>query len=192
MTWKYIKTELSTTTYQYKIYEQEQQLTMLDWLELLKKSTDFIIFFVKILQENPFEAFFWECPAHEVTTVSQPFEFVLVESKQLPKMKTNSKAFQTYFEVGREVVVFDSLRGDAKLVVPTPIVEMNNYTHLANFVRTAPTKQVLTFWSTVGKAYYNSIQEGKRWLSTSGLGVPWLHVRIDSRPKYYCHRPYKL
>jgi hypothetical protein len=191
MTWKYIKTELSTTTYQYKIYEQEQQLTMLDWLELLQGSPDFISFFIKILQESPFEAFFWECPAYEVTTLRQPFEFVVVNSQQLPKVRPSMKAFQTYFEGDKKVVTFDSLRGDALLVVPTPIVELDRYTHLANFVRTAPTKQVLIFWSTVGKAYDNSIQEGKRWLSTSGLGVPWLHVRIDSRPKYYCHQKYK-
>ncbi len=30
-----------------------------------------------------------------------------------------------------------------------------------------------------------------RWLNTSGLGVPWLHVRIDSRPKYITYRPYR-
>lgn len=29
------------------------------------------------------------------------------------------------------------------------------------------------------------------WISTSGLGVPWLHVRIDDRPKYYQHAPYR-
>lgn len=29
------------------------------------------------------------------------------------------------------------------------------------------------------------------WVSTSGLGVSWLHVRLDSRPKYYTYAPYK-
>jgi len=28
------------------------------------------------------------------------------------------------------------------------------------------------------------------WLSTAGLGVSWLHVRLDTRPKYYRHRVY--
>jgi len=31
----------------------------------------------------------------------------------------------------------------------------------------------------------------RTWLSTSGLGVGWLHVRLDSRPKYYTYEPYK-
>ena len=28
------------------------------------------------------------------------------------------------------------------------------------------------------------------WLSTAGHGVAWLHVRLDSQPKYYRYRPY--
>jgi hypothetical protein len=35
------------------------------------------------------------------------------------------------------------------------------------------------------------LQAGRRfWISTSGLGVPWVHVRLDSYPKYYQYRPY--
>jgi len=29
------------------------------------------------------------------------------------------------------------------------------------------------------------------WVSTSGLGVAWLHVRLDARPKYYQYTPYR-
>jgi hypothetical protein len=29
------------------------------------------------------------------------------------------------------------------------------------------------------------------WLSTAGAGVAWLHVRLDDRPKYYGHGPYR-
>ena len=36
-----------------------------------------------------------------------------------------------------------------------------------------------------------SLTEDSVWLSTSGLGVYWLHVRLDSRPKYYTYEPYK-
>ena len=28
------------------------------------------------------------------------------------------------------------------------------------------------------------------WMSTSGAGVSWLHIRLDSRPKYYQYRPF--
>jgi hypothetical protein len=29
------------------------------------------------------------------------------------------------------------------------------------------------------------------WLGTAGAGVSWLHVRLDDRPKYYGHAPYR-
>jgi len=36
------------------------------------------------------------------------------------------------------------------------------------------------------------LQGGKTfWVSTSGLGVAWLHVRVDSKPKYYSHEAYR-
>ena len=30
------------------------------------------------------------------------------------------------------------------------------------------------------------------WLSTHGLGIPWLHIRIDTIPKYYSYKNYKI
>jgi len=35
------------------------------------------------------------------------------------------------------------------------------------------------------------ISDRPTWLSTAGLGVYWLHLRLDSRPKYYRYQPYK-
>ena len=29
------------------------------------------------------------------------------------------------------------------------------------------------------------------WLSTAGGGVDWLHMRLDKRPKYYRHLPWR-
>jgi uncharacterized protein DUF6940 len=29
------------------------------------------------------------------------------------------------------------------------------------------------------------------WVSTAGMGVPWLHVRLDTRPTYYRHAAYR-
>src|SRR5437773_8006599 len=34
-------------------------------------------------------------------------------------------------------------------------------------------------------------QDAPRWLNTEGTGVFYLHVRIDSRPKYYSWEEYK-
>jgi hypothetical protein len=31
----------------------------------------------------------------------------------------------------------------------------------------------------------------KIWMSTCGTGVYWLHLRLDSKPKYYTYAPYR-
>jgi hypothetical protein len=43
----------------------------------------------------------------------------------------------------------------------------------------------------VGDAVARRLSSAPLWLSTSGLGVAWLHVRLDERPKYYTHAPYR-
>ncbi len=77
------------------------------------------------------------------------------------------------------------------MIVPTPVGEESIYNHLASFVRSAPKKQTLEFWKKVGEEYDKKIGQETKWLSTAGLGVYWLHVRIDSRPKYYRFKKYK-
>jgi hypothetical protein len=65
------------------------------------------------------------------------------------------------------------------------------YGHLAAFVRGAPAEQREALWRTVGDALSRRLGAKPVWLSTAGAGVSWLHVRLDDRPKYYGHAPYR-
>ncbi len=65
------------------------------------------------------------------------------------------------------------------------------YTHLGRFLRGAPPVQIDSFWQAVGRAMKQRVSASPVWLSTAGMGVSWLHLRLDSRPKYYRHQPYK-
>ena len=68
------------------------------------------------------------------------------------------------------------------------------YTHLKKFVRHAPPNQVDALIREVGREMLQRIEEKgdeNVYLSTSGLGVSWLHMRMDARPKYYTYQPYK-
>ncbi|HLR31307.1 MAG TPA: hypothetical protein VK074_02380, partial [Fodinibius sp.] len=40
-------------------------------------------------------------------------------------------------------------------------------------------------WRITAEETLDAIGEEPRWLSTNGMGVFWLHMRIDRRPKYY-------
>ena len=61
-----------------------------------------------------------------------------------------------------------------------------SYATLKDFTDNAPKKQQQELWKLVAKeAKKQSKKFGKVWISTHGLGVPYLHVRISSKPKYY-------
>jgi hypothetical protein len=142
------------------------------------------------LAEAPFAAFRWETPGITVTSAARPFEFVLLDEPGLTR-RPDAEAFAEHFRAGEEVVSFANLRGDATLVVPCPVAEHAAYGHLAAFVRLAPEAQLDALWKLVGEAMGHRVGAKPVWLNTAGAGVSWLHVRLDDRPKYYGHEPYR-
>ena len=90
------------------------------------------------------------------------------------------------------VATFDNLGHDATLIAPCGAVP-SGCAHLASWCRTAPPEEQHAFWRAVGQAVqaWWRRSDAPLWLSTSGLGVHWLHVRLDERPKYITHRPYR-
>lgn len=90
------------------------------------------------------------------------------------------------------VVSFPNISGDTILVVPNEVSSSDNYTHLANFIRCGNKQQIDEFWRCVVGNYSSAIGTNPTWLSTAGLGVSWLHVRICNAPKYYRYEKYKL
>ncbi len=149
--------------------------------------------FNSLLTEAPFEAYRIETPALSLLSLDDPFEFVLINAPALVTRTADALTFAQYFkEPGVEVVEFKSLGGDAILLAPTPVGGHESYNHLAVFVRNAPESQVHSLWQMVGQVLMRVVSAEPRWFNTEGSGVAWLHVRIDSRPKYYGYQPYKV
>lgn len=71
-----------------------------------------------------------------------------------------------------------------------------SYAHLASFIRNSPYSQANSLWYTVAVVMHEKLLalngDEKIWISTSGLGVAWLHVRLDTIPKYYNWEPYQI
>ena len=175
-------------------------LTFGSVIKLLKTNQDFRNKLIEVLRENEYLAYFWETPAVSKRDVeSREFEFVLVEDKQLDRMNPDYGPFMEHFQHKDEtedVTSFPNLGGDAILVVPLPADDdKGDFSHLAKFIRNAPDRQAHNLLRTVGhevEKRLNTEDRGPLWLSTAGMGVPWLHVRLDSRPKYYSYSPYKV
>lgn len=154
-----------------------------------------------------FAAVYWECiPVTASKFESTEFEFVVIRAAGLARRKVDVGPYiEKFQELGgpMKVIAFESLSKDATLVVPCPVsLRMERfpqfYSHLASFLKrwkedpedAMHRNQVTLLWKTVGSSMLNRIAEETRsnrplWLSTSGHGVAWLHVRIDEFPKYY-------
>ncbi|MDW3645632.1 MAG: hypothetical protein R8P61_01050 [Bacteroidia bacterium] len=175
----------------YLISRNEISLTYQDFIDLLKRSAEFRSFYTSLLKEAPFQAYFWEQKAMTAASLDTPYEFVLVNSPSLARVSADRNSFARKFSQESSVVSFKNLGRDASLIVPCPADSKTDFPHLASFLRSAIEDQIQDFWKEVGRTYEADLGESPKWLSTSGLGVYWLHVRVDSRPKYYTYSPYR-
>ena len=100
----------------------------------------------------------------------------------LARRAPNARAFADHL---RETSTsFPNLGGRSMLVSPP---RTGPYGHLLAFARTAPDPLWHDLWQRVAEEVllWWSQERGSLWVSTHGGGVPWLHIRLDPRPKYY-------
>jgi len=172
-------------------------------LQLLKRQhAQFSHEFYKTLQhglgDGAGAAYFFETPPVMADSIhSKTFEFVLTAAHMLNHVQPDADAFSEYFPAEcPSVASFLNLGGDARLVSPCQVegTPPSAYTHLARFMNQASHTQISSFWSSAASEMLSHVekQAGRSvWMSTSGAGVYWLHLRLDSRPKYYTYSPYR-
>jgi hypothetical protein len=185
--------QIGRQTTKVTLSDDSRALSFGDVIGLWRDNNKFRGFFAALISQCPFHAFFWETPPVTKQRLDRSFEFVVIESGSLARLRPDPSPFASHFSSRRaeEVLAFPNLGGDAILVVPVPLADEACYTHLAQFLRTAPASQVDAFWRSTGVAMENRVSSAPTWLSTAGMGVSWLHLRLDSRPKYYRYEPYK-
>ncbi len=176
-----------------RVLEDETPISFRRFFGLLETSNVFARWFSGTLAAYEAAAFYWELPPLTTATIGHDTEYVLIDAPILAGFTPERAPFAEQFDrvQGEEVVVFRNLGGDALLVVPCPRGPAENYPHLAAFLRGAGKEQVRALWRRTAQEMLRSIGERPVWLSTAGGGVAWLHVRLDSRPKYYSHAPYR-
>jgi hypothetical protein len=143
------------------------------------------------LRASRYAAFAWEMPALSAATAELDATFAIIDSPTLARVQPDPSPFAAQLASCDRVATFANLGGDAVLIVPSPRAAPAA-THLAAFVRSAPADVIDDLWSAVGQAVAQrrAAKPDPVWISTAGLGVYWLHVRLDDRPKYYRHRPF--
>ncbi len=169
----------------------------------------------KVIASSPFDSVLFETPGcNWINSATKPFEFALVNQPSLKSFAEGNPdrhAFEEYFtsqscsSIGNDgdqlaVCAFPNLGKDATLISPLPQSDINEatYSHLASFIRNAPKEQVAQFWKRSARAFIDELKHKHErvneyagtWFSTNGMGVAWLHLRIDSLPKYYSYVPF--
>jgi hypothetical protein len=190
------RTMLQPSVHQIRLREGGRPLDRLSFFKRLKIDPVLRDVLSEAILDSPWPALCWETPVLTRDTWTQPFECVVLASDILSQVQATPGPFREHIENGYgkpEVRQFGNLGGDARLVAPCAAVDDTNYTHLARFLGGAPSAQIHALWSAVGAEVQRWATERDHpvWVSTAGLGVFWLHVRLDSRPKYYRHEPYK-
>lgn len=172
-----------------RVDHEHRPIGFADILRYWQDDVVFREFFIALLADAPYSAFRWETPPITRTSAGRPFEFALLNSPGL-ETAPDPDAFVEHFS-SRAVISFPNLNHDAVLVVPRPLGQPSAYGHIAAFVREAPEAQKHLLWRLVGNLMEHRLGPHPVWLSTAGAGVSWLHVRMDQRPKYYGHAPYR-
>lgn len=177
----------------YRLYGNDQPLSFRVMLGYLAANDDWCDWYTGLLAAAAPRAFFWEHPPVREATIERPAEFVLLDAPTLARERADPGPFRAHFAAAgdADVAVFANLGRDAILVAPCPRPAASCYAHLAVFLREAPPAQIRHLWRAVAGACRSPAVSQPFWLSTAGLGVPWLHLRIDQFPKYYQHVEYR-
>ena len=86
------------------------------------------------------------------------------------------------FNVGFECIHHDK---DTLLIIPIP-KKNKNYATLKDVCDNSSITQKKYFWKKVSKLVKKFMKNEKYvWISTHGLGVSYMHIRISNKPKYY-------
>lgn len=189
--WTTFEIQSTGKNLKFGIKEDSSSISNRKFLQLLSNSGEFRTFYNKFLADSGFDAFFWENKPMTDQTLDDEYECNIINTDFLAGRSPDAQTFSQYFDKNKNVVTFPNLAKDAELIAPCPKKKNSSYTHIGSFVREANEDQIDDLWRITGSETLKSIGSKPRWLSTSGLGVFWLHIRIDTIPKYYQTTEYK-
>jgi hypothetical protein len=122
-----------------------------------------------------------------------PYKEEFVEDKRLqgrkqdysPFLKKPSSLLSKKNEDKKYAIHSINLPKDTILIIPKPRTN-KKFTSIYYFIKNASHLQQKEVWKLVAKQAREMLKKhDKIWISSQGLGVNYLHIRICSFPKYY-------
>ncbi|CAN0448825.1 unnamed protein product, partial [Pylaiella littoralis] len=105
-------------------------------------------------------------------------------ARELPVTMKGDNSIFTKLNGKTTPVSFYNLDKSATLVSPPD--SGKNFSHIATFHKHCSVQEREDLWRQVAVSVEKKLKKGEGvYVSTHGTGVPWLHVRIETTPKYY-------
>lgn len=164
-----------------------QPLTWQQVAQRLVADSDFRILWNQTWADLSFDFEWKPVPIHPYTAETHPFFAIAFPARFRPANPQNFQRYLQDLKPGELTAAFDNFSGDAQLLIPA---NTGDYGHIGAFCRTAERKAREALWQKVGELCMEAIaHKNAVWCNTHGHGVPWLHVRFDSRLKYSVFPP---
>lgn len=132
------------------------------------------------------ESFYYETTPI-TNNMNTNYEENYIQNSYLTNMKQDYSSFEKEINKSNNkyVVSFFNLSKTSYLIVPIPRSN-KKFTTLKDFIDNASKIQQKKLWQKVALSTIMMLKKyNKVWISTHGTGVPYLHIRIDIKPKYY-------
>lgn len=160
------------------------------FFEALRDSATFRLAMSETLLSLSMPAMAWETAPLSRANAERPMRQLVLPHPALARAEPDAHPFDEHIASGAgtdRVVWFENFGHDARLVVPCAAQKNARFGHLASFLATARPTQRDALWQLVGQLACEHLArtDAPVWVSTAGMAVAWLHVRLDLRPKYY-------
>ncbi len=173
-----------------KITIHKFQMSAISFFTLLASNEIFQNEIIQIFTASKFNNVFWEFHPYDLNSTQNIAEFALIEASSFGK--ANSSSFKEYLKnkEDNQVVMFKNLSGDTNLITINSLNTKNQtFCHIMEFMKNSTHENKNKLLTKIGEEmlkYTNSTTPA--YLSTHGHGIPWLHIRICNRPKYYASK----
>ena len=128
-----------------------------------------------------------------------PYQSEFVETRVFDDTKTQQdfSAFGSQITANyksskpeKYALAFGNIGNTSMLIIPvpkySPSLEYKNFMTIRDFMDNASITHQREFWKTAAKQIMEYLKTHDQvWVSTHGLGVPYFHLRLDPKPKYY-------
>ncbi|MEM7600032.1 MAG: hypothetical protein AAF357_01295 [Verrucomicrobiota bacterium] len=173
-----------------RFYERDQILTHRKVHQLWQTDAEFSEIYSNALLEPQFGGFCWETPPLTTERLDADHECIVLASEAHQRIREDPTPFGEHFDSESLAVAFPNLGKSSIMIAPIPDSSFDG-APIATFLNSASSCRRNALWQLVGAKVSATVNRQPLWVSTAGLGVSWLHVRIDRKPKYYRYAPYR-